>query len=241
MVEQAAASTRDYSSVFNSSVPQRPLEGAASRSYGGRPLGPNSYNPPQPPWIVEIERGTSAFLSKTEKSKLAVPITAELDFLDKPEQFEMVNPIAPGSKGLKWNEGEPKTIYDFYDQPLDRFYDPDYGVKQTLQKGMVECPRKYAATFNSVDPRFKKPKEISALGPGSYEQPPSAVQIKEPKRMTYSFKSTTSTSSFKTKSDEAVDSVSSGEAASQAKHWTSKGFAFSTRERFPRQRARWKD
>ena len=38
MAQEAAETPQSYSSVFNSSVPQRPVAGAAARSYGGRPL-----------------------------------------------------------------------------------------------------------------------------------------------------------------------------------------------------------
>ena len=41
--------------------------------------------------------------------------------------------------------------------------------------------------------------------------------------------------------DEAPSTVTDALFARQARAWTSKGYAFSTRERFPRVRKRWKD
>ena len=150
---------------------------------------------------------------------------------------------------------------------------------------MLHHPRKYAASFQSQDRRFKPPKEarhatphraaprhatpraaprrtaphraaphlprdaappsppqIHGLAPGSYDPPSGSIQLKDVNRPTYQFKSTTNISTFGTKApNEPPDMIHSPLMAMQAATWTSKGFPFSTRERFPRVRAKWKD
>ena len=47
---------RSFSSAFNSSVPQRPGDKNANRTYGGRPLGPSTYYVPMPKWKTDPDR-----------------------------------------------------------------------------------------------------------------------------------------------------------------------------------------
>ena len=80
------------------------------------------------------------------------------------------------------------------------------------------------------------------MAPGSYDPPPGCVQIKDANRTTYQFKSTADYSTFGSKApNEPPDMIHSPLMAMQAATWTSKGFPFSTRERFPRVRSKWKD
>lgn len=69
----------------------------------------------------------------------------------------------------------------------------------------------------------------------------ASVAVREPKRNSYTFKSQTTGSVFGASSNEPPDNVQSIQSAILNRHWTSKGSAFSTRERFPRVRAKWKD
>ena len=69
----------------------------------------------------------------------------------------------------------------------------------------------------------------------------ASVAVREPKRNSYTFKSQTTGSVFGASSNEPPDNVQSIQSAVLNRHWTSKGSAFSTRERFPRVRAKWKD
>ena len=68
-----------------------------------------------------------------------------------------------------------------------------------------------------------------------------SVRVRDPKRMNYTFKSQSSGSVFGAPAGQPPDTVQSIQSAILRKHWTSKGVAFSTRERFPRNRPRWKD
>ena len=80
------------------------------------------------------------------------------------------------------------------------------------------------------------------MAPGSYDPPPGCVQIKDANRPTYQFKSTADYSTFGSRApNEPPDMIHSPLMAMQAANWTSKGFPFSTRERFPRVRSKWKD
>lgn len=227
---------RSYSSVFNSSVPQRPPDRAVSRSYGGRPLGPNSYHPSPPEWLVEPERETSAFASKTQMRMAELPLTAELDFLGAPEQMTLQYRSAPGSRGLTWPVPPPPR--ENHRMPgLDQFSDAEI----SLENDVLHSARKYAASFQSNSKRMPTTREQHQLGPGSYDVQKSSVTVNDPKRASYAFKSETNNSMFRDAKNEPPDAVQSIQSAILARHWTSKGLAFSTRERFPRARPKWKD
>jgi len=243
MAQSVIDSGQAFSSVFNSSVPQRPVERGALRSYGGRPLGPNSYSPAPPPWTLEGERQSSAFASKTQKSGLDKVLTSDIDYLNKPELVShAVMENAPGSLGYTWPRHEHEMVMtNGGDGALDRYYDVDSLGKQSLQTGVHQSGRKYASSFTSASKRFPPRKDQHELGPGAYEMPPSAVTVKDAKRANYAFKSLTTGSAFSREANEPPDAIQSSQYAEQSKHWTSKGLAFSTRERFPRQRPRWKD
>ena len=73
MSQEAAETPQSYSSVFNSSVPQRPA--FKPPSYGGRPLGPHTYDPappgwPMPYWLKEIDRQEVVHCFKMAEKRL---------------------------------------------------------------------------------------------------------------------------------------------------------------------------
>jgi len=242
MAQAVIDSGQAFSSVFNSSVDQRPVDKGALRKYGGRPLGPNSYSPAPPAWMMEPERQSSAFASKTQKSGLQKVLTSDIDYLNKPELAQVVIGDSPGSGGYTWPRHEHEVVISHGgDGLLDRWYDADCYGKQTLATGVQQSTRKYASSFTSASKRFPPRKDQHDLGPGAYESPASAVQVRDAKRANYAFKSLTIGSSFTREANEPPDAIQSSQYADMSKHWTSRGLAFSTRERFPRQRPRWKD
>ena len=100
----------------------------------------------------------------------------------------------PGNEGFTW--GRQPQHFQYKDKPLDKYYvteDKKYG-KPTMLYVMEHSDRKYAASFNSQDRRFKEldalAKADNQLGPGTYDMPPT-IGVKDPKRMTYPFKSAT--------------------------------------------------
>ena len=156
-------------------------------------------------------------------------------------QVSLERAEAPLAHGLRWPD--PPEFREVYrDHGLD-----DFGEywHNTFAKDCTESSRRYASSFNSTTKRDADVVNNStpqALGPGAYEVAAATIQIKEPKRMTYSFKSQTDSSSFGTSVvNEPPDMVQSIQSAILSRHWTSKGVPFSTRERFPRERKRWKD
>jgi len=235
------------SHIFNSSVPQR--ASVTKPSIGGRVLGPQTYQPPQPRWVYEPRRMGSSFCSKSAKGIVNDrTITSDVDFLNKPELYATVRECAPGSKTLPWMRVDPARprTHPASNTPntpyvaVDVMYDANFPPKQTLATGVVESSRKYASSFTSAERRFKEATQNTTLGPGQYEMATSTVQIIDPKRASSAFKTVAPPSIAKAPS-EAPDMIHNPLLAQQAKTWTSKGFAFSTRERFPRVRARWQD
>ena len=112
--------------LLNSSQPQRPaIIGQLSKSvsYGGRPLGPHSYDVPNMPWMDEPERLTASFASKTVAGKMPPPITAEVDFLNKPELIDFQRQVAPGFHSYTW--GKMAQRPNEVSAKLDKFYDYD--------------------------------------------------------------------------------------------------------------------
>ena len=67
------------------------------------------------------------------------------------------------------------------------------------------------------------------------------MAVRDPKRANYTFKSQTSGGLFDSQASQPPDAIQSIQTAILLRHWTSSGSPFSTRERFPRVRARWKD
>jgi len=249
MVQEAAeVGHNNPAYLLNSSLPQRPViigQLAKPSSYGGRPLGPHSYDVPNMPWMDEPERLTASFASKTKGGTKSIPpLTAEVDFINKPELIDFQRQVAPGFHSYTWGK-QAQRPHDPSDTKLDRFYDYDSKLTQlNLSTVMEHHPRKYAAVFQSADRRFKKEKEVHQMAPGSYEPPPGCadLQLKDANRPTYQFKSTADYSTFGTTApNEPPDMIHSPLMAMQAAKWTSKGFPFSTRERFPRVRSKWKD
>jgi len=193
MIQQAGEPGHNHAYLLNSSQPQRPA--FRPPSYGGRPLGPHSYDPPQPEWLHEETRETSAFASKTVKGKDSPDPTADCDFVNRPELIDFQRTVPPGFYSYTWGKQEQRPL-DKFDAKLDKVYDVDYGTKMTVTTAMEQSSRKYAASFQSADRRFKPKKEIHSMAPGSYEPGPGAVSIKDAKRPTYPFKSTTDHSSI---------------------------------------------
>ena len=194
----------------------------------------------------EIDRENGIFSSKTPLRPTSNPLTSQLDWTFGLGQLDASYESCPGSKGLHWPPPpEPREVVR--DHGLDEFCDT---VAGSVSSDVVRSSRKYASSFNSNAtriateardlPGFKHPTS-GELGPGIYEVPLEAVTVKDPKRSNYTFKSQTSSSIFGASSNEPPDNVQSINSAILNRHWTSKGSAFSTRERFPRVRAKWKD
>ena len=120
--------------LLNSSLPQRPLiigQLAKPTSYGGRPLGPHSYDVPSLPLVTEPERPTASFASKTVLAAEKPPITADIDFLNKPELIDVQRQVAPGFHSYTWGKMAQRPN-DPSDAKLDKFYDVD--------NKLVHCP-----------------------------------------------------------------------------------------------------
>ena len=101
----ALRTARTFSSVFNSSVPQRPVQKSMDRQFGGRPLGPNTYHPTPPPWHYDPNREGSTFASKTQLRSYETPITAQLDFLGHAGQVPLTIASAPLSRTYRASRG----------------------------------------------------------------------------------------------------------------------------------------
>jgi len=225
-------------------------------------LGPASYVLPQPVWTVEPRRLGSPFSSKSPKiPPTPHPITQEVDYLNKPELFASFRNTSPGSRSLPWvqiDAARPHTgvpaEHDVPEEALRRFqsfdrfrsvdqiYDVDYPPKQHLATAMTLSARKYASSFASADKRFRpKTDTTGTMGPGMYDTATATVQIHDPKRSSSAFKTELATSFKPQGQTDPPDMIHDPLLANQAKTWTHKGFAFSTRERFPRTRPRWQD
>jgi len=229
---------RTFSSVFNSSVPQRPVERGPARSYGGRPLGPNSYVPNPPNWGHDPGRQMAAFSSKTPLRKYDTPLTAQIDFLSHAGQLTSSRFEAPGSRGNAWPDLPPPVAVN-RDPGLDNFADALTG---SVASDVALSGRKYSV-FSSQQKRDLPLRAGTSplLGPGVYDTALNEVNVRDPKRLSYTFKSQTDSSAFGEVAGQPPDAVQSIQSAILSRHWTSKGVAFSTRERFPRARPKWKE
>jgi len=241
MAEEVQSSVRAYAHIFNSSQEQRP-DAVRVDPYGGRPIGPTTYHVRPMAWLNQDRdgtlRATPPFLDRTDNLK-STTLSSEIGFID-PECYKFVQNGAPGSSGVRWSTMPQRA--PLQTQVLDKFYDPNFGKTVTLERQLEKTPRLYAASFNSNDKRFKPPPEEPDLGPGKYDVVAACIQIKNPNRETPTFKSKPW---YKTKpvhaqeKHEAPDMIRSSALARETKKWTQQGFAYSTRERFPRVRPSW--
>lgn len=241
--QEASESIRAYANIFSSSVPQRPKP--SSRRHSGRPLGPHTYHPPNPAWVIDARRLHSTFASKTAKDVARDDLlTAEVDYTNRPELWPIVHGAAPGTRSLPWSkipDARPATMPIVV--ALDRFYGEDFGPKDSLVGAVTASARKYASSFTG-DRRFRPPKEATpqALGPGAYTDTTlNAIQVHDEKRSSSAFKVQLASTFIPLGQSDPPDMIHSPLLAKEAKTWTSKGCAFSTRERFPRIRPRWQD
>jgi hypothetical protein len=233
-------STRTFNSVFSSSTPQRP--GISVPSYGSRPLGPTTYHPKMPAWHNDPSRMTSTFLSKVpNRTVTGAPLTCEIDYLESPEKSTLATLTSgPSSHGHSWPDAlEPRELVR--DKAHDDFCQIDVG---TLSSAVTHSSRRYASSFQSASKRMSSLSDEQTspvLGPGAYDTAKASIVVHEPKRANYTFKSQTQGSLFDSHANQPPDAIQSIQTAILLRHWTSKGSAFSTRERFPRQRPKWKD
>lgn len=235
---------RSFSSVFNSSVPQRPVERGPARAYGGRPLGPNTYNPSMPRWHKDPQRAMGVFTSKTPLRQYDTPLTSQIDYLGHAGQLTSSRAELPGSRGHGWPD-VPDPLSVNRDPGLDNFCD---AVTGSVSGDVAVSSRKYAPVFQSAHKRNQDRASLDLvampagfsratspmLGPGVYDTPMNEVHVRDPKRASYTFKSQTVSDIFGTPAGQPPDAVQSIQSAILSRHWTSKGVAFSTRERFPR-------
>lgn len=128
-------------------------------SYGARPIGPQTYRLPPEPWLIHDRDGTlrasPSFLDRQNrmKDRMAPPSSADLDFVD-PERYKFVQKNPPGAGSFPWST-TPQRGNGAAFPSLDKFYDPNFGKYQNLDKQLETTSRKYAASFRSGDKRFK--------------------------------------------------------------------------------------
>jgi len=190
-------------------------------------------------WENEIERMQASFKSKTVLDKTKPPLTCDIDYMDDPYGVMHTSfASSPGAGGQPWpNALEPRE--PARDPGLDEFALSTAG---TLGHEMERTGRKYAASFTSKADRMPSTKDRTPqhLGPGAYQQQGASVSIRDPKRASYTFKSETASALFDATANQPPDAIQPIQSAILMKHWTSSGCAFSTRERFPRERKKWK-
>ena len=230
-----------YESVFKSSVPQRPTPKTAAQLFGGRPVGPTTYNPTNNliKWENDIERMNASFKSKTKLNKQEIPITHEVDWMEDPfGAMHAVLSSSPSAHGHGW----PAAL-----EPREPVRDPGLDFFSSSMDGQLSFevgrhPRKYAGVFQSRAPRLHSTMhQEHDLGPGAYDTNAASVSVKDPKRANATFKSQTTTALFDAVANQPPDAIQPIQSAILCKHWTSSGCPFSTRERFPRERRKWKD
>jgi hypothetical protein len=230
-----------YESVFKSSVPQRPTPKTAAQLFGGRPVGPTTYNPTNNliKWENDVERMNASFKSKTKLNKQEIPITHEVDWMEDPfGAMHAVLSSSPSAHGHGW----PAAL-----EPREPVRDPGLDFFSSSMDGQLSFevgrhPRKYAGVFQSRAPRLQSTMhQEHDLGPGAYDTNAASVSVKDPKRANATFKSQTTTALFDAVANQPPDAIQPIQSAILCKHWTSSGCPFSTRERFPRERRKWKD
>ena len=183
---------------------------------------------------------TSTFKSSTKLRSYKTPLTADIDFLQAPEAGVRASQgAAPSSQGHAWPQAlEPRELAR--DPGLDDFGEVrSHSFADTVQNSS----RKYAASFTSSAKRMPPPEAHTpaSLGPGAYDHMVTAVRVMDPKRPNYTFKSQTAGSLFNLHANQPPDTIQPIQSAILRRDWTAKGVAFSTRERFPRNRPKWKE
>jgi len=223
-------------------MPQRPALKLGNEVYGGRALGPTSYHPKNKlvNWNNDTDRMSASFASKTVLGNDPPPITSDIDYMDDPYGSLLASiASSPSARGHGWpNALEPRE--PARDPGLDEFSISRAG---TLEHEVVRTSRKYASSFHSGMKRMPPTKHITPeeLGPGVYNIASASISVRDPKRASYCFKSQTASAMFDGVASQPPDTIQPIQSAILMKHWTSSGSAFSTRERFPRERKKWKD
>jgi len=166
--------------VFRSSVPQRedldalllPKEFSVHCtpiSYGGRVLGPTSYDLPRD-WSSDAARNTSQFASKaTRLHSPALPLSAQHEFLVETSATQQsMKASAPYTLGRTWTTSPRTPNPPMRDPGLEKFSNPQASSLATSIEG---SQRRYRASFHSNAARFHKPASMTGtgVGPGSYD------------------------------------------------------------------------
>ena len=210
---------RKASYVFASRTAQRgdaTGKPAGTASPCSRDIGPGTYDP-RPgigqatwkPWLNEPTRMTYSFASRSAKSPLKKPLTADLTHKQVP--MSVTQGAMPASRGLTWPAQERKPPHfhvPFRAYPsaggtprgrskgLDEFYELDttgatpVGLFGTLTVNMNRTSRVYASTFKSRQPSRPSPDcsgGSGTLGPGEYDLRRSGIALKDPSRPNSAF------------------------------------------------------
>ena len=188
-------------SVFRSVSPQRPPPcepipkvmsvQSVPVSYGGRVLGPYTYDMSQP-WITDPDRKNGTFTSTSPRlRKTAVPLSAEHDFVVSDTRQQSAS--APFSRGKRWNKSARYPSPSRRDHGLDETMDPEAG---SLAAAVKDQSRSYKALFESGTNRFPQAQSTN-LGPGRYDPPVRAMSVARSNTVSRMFQSPTNNKASK--------------------------------------------
>ena len=196
---------------FKSRVPQRPKQNV------GPELGPGAYSPKPGQGcpgaaseIIDPQRQSQAFASKSKKAALKKPPGADVDWPPAHVAEMRHLPRGPGSHPFAWPHGERKPPFfhvPFKAYPglcgeprgrskgLDEIYDNDatgatpIGLNGTMGVNMKRSPRRYSIMSSKVPARPKAADLGSAgeLGPGWYNLARNGIDLKDPQRPSSAF------------------------------------------------------